>query len=267
VSASSKARAVRLSWADCTETGTRDSNQDRIGAARDGELACFVVADGAGGHAGGETAARLVRDEVLAAFLAHPGADSAAALRYLDTAIARVAAVKAADPSLADMSSTAAALLIDQAGASAAWAHLGDSRIYLFRTGAVLHASRDHSLTQQLVDGGYLDAGAQRNHPQRHMLLAAVGIENGIRPSACEGAVDGSIALLPGDALLVCSDGLWEWVDEAGMLAALHASARAEDWLAALCSHATAACAASPGAARDNFSAYAIRVHGGEPSA
>lgn len=251
-----KRAGVRLSWAEQSDTGARPVNQDRIGAARHGDLACFVVADGAGGHRGGETAATLVRDEVLAAFLSAPSATPAAADRCIDMAIARVALAKAADPALADMSSTAALVLIDQDSARAAWAHLGDSRIYLFRAGAVLHASCDHSFVQQLIEGGYADAAASRSHPQRHVLLAAVGAENGIEASVSE-----AVELQAGDALLVCSDGLWEWVDETGMLAALAASARAEDWLAALCAAAADGAARKGAQERDNFSAYAIRVH------
>ena len=261
-----KRPGVRLSWSEVTNPGARPGNQDRIGAARHAQLACFVVADGAGGHAGGETAATLVRDEVLAAFLESPAATPTAAARCIDKAIARVAAVKAADGAvngkLADMSSTAAVLLVDQDGAAACWAHLGDSRIYLFRAGALLHASADHSFVQQLIEGGYADAGAARSHPQRHVLLAAIGAENGLAASVSDCA-----DLLPGDALLVCSDGLWEWVDETAMLAALATSARAEDWLAALCARAAQAASGTYGVERDNFSAYAIRVHAQENAA
>jgi serine/threonine protein phosphatase PrpC len=152
--------------------------------------------------------------------------------------------------------------VIDQARARASWAHLGDSRIYLFRAGAVLHASRDHSLVQQLIDGGLAAAGACRDHPQRHLLLAAVGAEGGVPP-----AVTAAVELLPGDALLVCSDGLWEWIDEAAMLAALPDSGRSEDWLASMCGAAATAAGSRPDSARDNFSAYAIRVHAGEGAA
>jgi serine/threonine protein phosphatase PrpC len=224
--------------------------------ARNGELTCFVVADGTGGHHGGEVASRLVVDALLGAFGAGPAFGAAALLSYVGASIERVAAARQASAELADMSSTVAALLIDEEAARAAWAHLGDTRVYLFR-GERLHAvTKDHSLTQQLVDAGYASAEQLRVHPQRHILLAAVGAE-GETPVA---ASDSAIALQPGDALLVCSDGLWEWVHEHEMEEALASSARSEDWLAAMCARADTAVAAA-GKERDNYSAYAIRVH------
>lgn len=248
--------AVRLSWAQASDIGMRATNGDAMGAARNGELTCFVVADGTGGHHGGEVASRLVVDALLGAFGAAPAFGAPALLAYVGASIARVAAARQHDAELADMSSTVAALLIDAAAATAVWAHLGDTRVYLFR-GARLHAvTRDHSLTQQLIDAGYASADQLRVHPQRHILLAAVGAE-GETPVA---ASDGAIALAPGDALLVCSDGLWEWVPERAMEQALAATARSEDWLAAMCAHAGAAATAA-GKERDNYSAYAIRVH------
>jgi serine/threonine protein phosphatase PrpC len=254
--------AVRLSWAQASEIGMRAANQDAIGAARYGELACFVVADGTGGHHGGEVASRIVADAVLGAFCAQPTFGVDALLSYIAQASDKVAQARRADPELADMSSTVAALLVDQESARAVWAHLGDSRIYLFR-GARLHAvTHDHSLAQQLVDAGYAKPDQLRVHPQRNILLAAVGAE-GDEPIT---ASEGEIALQAGDALLVCSDGLWEWVHEHEMEQTLAATARSEDWLAAMCTTADAAVRAA-GKMRDNYSAYAIRVHEQEAAA
>ena len=93
----------------------RAANQDAIGAARNGELACFVIADGIGGHHGGEVASRIVVDAVLAAFCAEPAFGAPALLAYVGQATAQRGAVPScADPQLADMSTTVAALLIDQ---------------------------------------------------------------------------------------------------------------------------------------------------------
>jgi serine/threonine protein phosphatase PrpC len=237
----------------------RATNQDAIGAARNGDLACFVIADGTGGHHGGEVASRIVVDAVIGAFCAAPAFGAPALLSYVGQAIDQVAQAKRADQQLSDMSATVAALLVDQQTARAAWAHLGDTRIYLFRGGRLHAATKDHSLTQQLIDAGYASADQLRVHPQRHILLAAVGAE-GETPVA---ASDGAIALEPGDALLACSDGLWEWVHEHEMEQALSATARSEDWLAAMCAQADAAVLAA-GKARDNYSVYAIRVHQSE---
>jgi serine/threonine protein phosphatase PrpC len=254
-SAMTSGAPVRLSWAQASEIGMRAANQDAIGAARNGELACFVIADGTGGHHGGEVASRIAADAVLGAFCDAPAFGAAALLSYAARATSSVAQAKRADAQLAGMSTTVAALLIDQQAARAVWAHLGDTRIYLFRGGRVHAATVDHSLAQQLIDAGYASAGQLRVHPQRNILLAAVGAEG-------ESAVAASdeFMLEAGDALLACSDGLWEWVLEEEMEQALSRTARSEDWLAAMCARADAAVSAA-GKARDNYSAYAIRVH------
>ena len=248
--------AIRLSWAQAGEIGMRSTNQDAMGAARNGALACFVIADGTGGHQGGEVASRIVVDALLGAFAAEPAFGAQSLLSYVGQSIAQVAQAKLGDQKLSDMSSSVAALLVDEQAACAVWAHLGDTRIYLFRAGRLLTVTKDHSLTQQLIDAGYASAAQLRTHPQRNILLAAVGAEGEIPVAASEHVV----ALMPGDALLACSDGLWEWVLESEMEQALLGASDSEDWLAAMCARADAA-VETAGRSRDNYSAYAIRVH------
>jgi serine/threonine protein phosphatase PrpC len=167
-----------------------------------------------------------------------------------------VARRKQHEPRLADMSTTVAALLVDRARGEALWGHLGDTRVYLFR-GARLHAmSKDHSMTQQLIDAGYARAEQLRLHPQRNILFAAIGAEGDTGVELLAGAVQ----LLPGDALLLCSDGLWEWVMEADMERTLAQSSNTADWLARMCRLADDNIKNS-GKVRDNYSAYAILVH------
>lgn len=245
--------AVRVSWAQVNDIGMRAENEDHLGMARHGELACFVVADGTGGHVGGAIASQLVVDAVLGAFCAAPACDVATVRAGVDAASASVVQARRADASLAEMSSTVAALVVDEAAGEAVWAHLGDSRVYLFRANRLHTATADHSLARQLVDHGYPGDGDLRTHPQRHILLAAVGAENDTRAST------GAARLRAGDAILLCSDGLWEWIDEMQMEAALDATADSDDWLSTMCAVATAA-AATTIKVRDNFSACALRV-------
>ena len=247
---------IDLAWTRINEIGMRSTNQDAIGEAVHEQLACFVLADGAGGHAGGEIASRLVVDSILHCFRHDPRFGSEALLGYAACASADVAKHKLTEPRYADMSTTVAALLIDRAAGQALWAHLGDSRVYLFRN-ARLHAmSKDHSLTQQLIDAGYARAEQLRIHPQRNILFAAIGAEGDTQIELSAGAT----SLLPGDALLLCSDGLWEWVVEADMERTLAQHGSAEAWLAAMCCLADDNIEHS-GKQRDNFSAYAILVH------
>ena len=116
--------------------------------------------------------------------------------------------------------------------------------------------SKDHSLTQQLIDAGYARAEQLRIHPQRNILFAAIGAEGDTEVELSAGAM----ALQPGDALLLCSDGLWEWVMEADMERTLAQSENTEKWLAAMRRLADDNII-NTGKVRDNYSAYAILVH------
>ena len=247
---------IALTWTRINDIGKRSTNQDTVGEAFNDPLACFVVADGAGGHEGGEVASRVVVDAILNHFHQAPGFGAEALLGYAASASSQVAARKLEEPRYADMSTTVAALLVDCARGQALWAHLGDSRIYLFRE-AKLHAmSKDHSLTQQLIDAGYARAEQLRIHPQRNILFAAIGAEGDTQIELSAGAM----ALQPGDALLICSDGLWEWVHESDMERTLAQTANTEQWLDAMRRIADDNII-NTGKVRDNYSAYAILVH------
>lgn len=245
---------VALTWASISALGMRESNQDAIGDARKGGVACFVVADGAGGHAAGEVAARIAVESVTGHFVADPAFGAAALQARVDNANASVARDKQQSPERQDMSTTLAVLLIDEQAARAVWAHLGDTRIYLFRDGRLLCVSKDHSLTQQLIEAGYASTGQLRTHPQRNILYAALGAGGETPPVVSE-----EIDVRPGDAFLVCTDGLWEWVVEDDMERHLRAARGPEEWLAALCATAQTHASASR-KVRDNYSAYAVML-------
>jgi len=256
--------AVRLSWAEVNDIGMRAENQDVVGIARSGALSCFVVADGTGGHSGGAVASRLVVDTLLDAFCKAPACNTEFLLGCVDAASSSVARAREADPALAEMSSTMAALVVDAVAARAVWAHMGDSRVYLFRANLLHSVTIDHSLARQLINSGYGVGGPVdvRDHPQRHILIAAIGAEN----DTTAGTSNGAVALEAGDALLLCSDGLWEWIAEAQMETALSITTGVEDWLRGMCALAARAATAST-KERDNFSACAIRVHAVEEQA
>jgi serine/threonine protein phosphatase PrpC len=249
---------LRLSWARLNALGMRDTNQDTVGEAVQDEMNCFVIADGAGGHAGGEIASRIVVDSVLARFRGEAAFGPRALLSYVGHAIANVARDKQQAPERHDMSATVAALLLDPRNQRAVWAHLGDTRVYQFRGGRLHAVSKDHSLTQQLIDAGYARADQLRIHPQRNILFAAIGAEGETPVAASEIA-----RVEAGDAFLLCSDGLWEWALEEDMERTLAAAAGCEDWLAALCAIADANAQASA-RQRDNYSAYAVMLRAQE---
>lgn len=246
---------IKLSWTRINEIGKRATNQDAVGEAYQDQLACFVLADGAGGHEGGEIASRVVVDAVLNSFKQRPSFGAEALFGYARSASDGVASRKKKEPRYADMSTTVAALLIDLARGQAMWGHLGDSRVYLFRNSRLHAMSKDHSLTQQLIDAGYARAEQLRVHPQRNILFAAIGAEGDTEVELSAGAT----ALEPGDALLMCSDGLWEWVHEQDMERSLGQAQAPDQWLRTMCNIADDNIL-NTGKVRDNYSAYAIWV-------
>ncbi|MFY9512981.1 MAG: serine/threonine-protein phosphatase, partial [Rubrivivax sp.] len=152
-----------------------------------------------------------------------------------------------------DMHSTVVCLVVDFVEHRAHWAHAGDSRMYWFRGGRVHDRTRDHSLVQSLVDAGMLADADVRSHPKRSELRSALGLGDDIL-EVSHG--DGRGAVAAGDVFLLCTDGLWEYIEDAVLERLLAAAATPRAWLDALAAEVLAAAAHKT--SHDNFTALAV---------
>ncbi|RYF84028.1 MAG: serine/threonine-protein phosphatase [Comamonadaceae bacterium] len=232
--------------------GGRDYNEDVQGHWHDDRFVACLVADGAGGHGGGDVAAATARQSILGRFADSPALDAQALRQWLEQANADIVARQAEGGQLANMRSTVVLAVLDLEDQALLWAHSGDSRAYLFRHGAVVARTTDHSLVQQMVAGGMLDEEGARLHPQRNMLLSALGSLT----EPPDIAVSDRMRVQTGDVLLLCSDGVWEVLGDEGLLSTLHASSTAAAWLELLDVQIQAR--AKPG--HDNYTALVLWV-------
>ena len=189
--------AVQVRSSFLTDVGrVRERNEDACFAGDH----VFAVADGLGGHRAGEVASDLALGSVRALDQTEPRAAAkgvAEAVRKGNRAVHDRAET---DDSLRGMGTTMTAVVIS--GNTAFIAHVGDSRCYLIRGGAITQLSRDHTLVARMVSEGRLTPEQAEAHPQRSVLTRALGADK-------EVDVDESrITLIDGDRLLLCSDGL-----------------------------------------------------------
>jgi PPM family protein phosphatase len=196
---------MRLSTFAGTDLGrTRSGNEDSYFCGR----TVFAVADGLGGHQGGEVASAAAV-EPLAALDGRDFATPAEAAEALAGAIAEANSAilerAAADPSLWGMGTTVTAAAV--AGDLLQLAHVGDSRAYLLRDGTLDQRTTDHTVVGELVRRGRLTPAQAAIHPERSILTRAVGLDPRI-PVDTPDPID----LHPGDQVLLCSDGLTEAV-------------------------------------------------------
>lgn len=194
-----------------TDVGkVRKANQDAL--VLDEGLHLYGVADGMGGHNGGETASAGARDGLIAALK-----DKQPSLDALREGITQVNGAlfkqQAEDESLSGMGTTLSVLWLSEHYVY--MGHVGDSRIYRFREGKLEQMTDDHSLVGELMRAGYLTPEEAENHPQKNVILRAVGTEEGIDVDL---AVEERV---PGDLWLICSDGLHGMVSDQKMEAIL----------------------------------------------
>jgi serine/threonine protein phosphatase PrpC len=209
-----------------SKPGGRKSNEDSADRTeRDGVL-CAVVADGLGGHAGGEVASRVVCEAAMASFAGNLEVSPGAIESHIRAADDALREQQVARPELATMRSTIVMLVAN--ATHAVWGHVGDSRLYHFRDGAVVSQTKDHSVPQHLVDAGEIDFAAIRGHEDRNRLLSALGQEDPSRSTVAAEA----IALREGDAFVLCTDGFWEHVVEVEMELDFAKSRLPSEWLA-----------------------------------
>lgn len=240
----------------CDRGKVREENQDHVRNATIplGEL--FIVADGIGGYQGGATASRMVVDGFhgqLAIKPANYPPDQALqeACTYTNTSIHTAA--NAGDASTQRMGSTVVLALLQLNGAGpVAWiGHVGDSRAYLIRNGRMQKITSDHSAVQALISRNLITEEEARNHPDASVLTRSLGH----RPEV-EIEID-RIPLQGGDALLLCSDGLWGYVSDADIAAvATDASLSVKTIADTLLSQALAA------GGLDNIGIEYIRIEG-----
>lgn len=219
----------RYRWSTWSDIGDRESNQDCAGSAQEVGRALFVVCDGLGGHAGGARASRVAVDAMIERWRALGEVAPRERLsQCIQHAHRAVQSAQSESAELADMRTTLVALSLD--ADRAVWGHVGDSRLYHFGAGRILHQTRDHSVPQMLVASGEIGPEAVRGHPDRNRLVGTLGNTEEVRPSIKE--LDR--AVVADDAFLLCTDGFWDYVLEAEMEAACAAHADVEAWVAAL---------------------------------
>jgi PPM family protein phosphatase len=177
----------------------REENED---AAYAGER-LLAVADGMGGHAGGEVASAAVIDALKPLDTQVPAGELLNALDHAVRQASRTLAEMAqADPQLSGMGTTLTALL--WSGSQLGLVHIGDSRAYLLRDGKIFQITHDHTMVQTLLDDGKITAEEVASHPQRNLILRALTSEQRYEPDLQLREARS------GDRYLLCSDGLYD---------------------------------------------------------
>lgn len=215
---------MTLRWAALTDVGRiRDHNEDSIwpenGSGVSDARLVVGVADGMGGHAGGEIASRTAIETAV-------GMSGGAAMRVQ---AANLAVIETAgrQPRLAGMGTTLTLAIVGDDGATDI-AHVGDSRAYRIRDGRPEQITADHSYVAEMIDAGRLTPEEASVHPYRSVVTRAIGLDPGVEVDTHQ------VMLAPGDRLLLCSDGLTSMLDDAAVAEILTAHADPESAVTAL---------------------------------
>lgn len=243
---------IRFEWAVATDVGrVRAVNQDNA-IAREG---LFAVADGMGGHRGGEIASDIAVRQLESHEPIVSTADLIDAIRRANESIIDAAGE---DPSLEGMGTTVCAIALVHADGQErlAIANVGDSRVYaLAHDGAELQQlTDDHSLVAQLVREGSIKPADADRHPQRNVLTRALGVDPDVTVDAWE------ITANAGDRFVLCSDGLYNEITDdqiAAVLRRLDTPRDAADELMQL---------ANANGGRDNITVVVVHVTDADPA-
>jgi protein phosphatase len=215
---------LRLAVSAVTDAAGRDENQDVTAAlaiggepSGAGEDFLLVVADGMGGHPAGDVASQIAMNTLIETFPALPDGDLGLALKQAYRR-ANEAVFQAGEdePAHAGMGTTLTSALLH--GKYATIAHVGDSRAYLLRGEVLTQVTRDHTVVADEVAQGLITAESARRDPRRNRLTHVIGTHPRLEsklPAIFE------LTLLPGDRLLLCSDGLYDVLEDGEMRGAL----------------------------------------------
>ncbi|MEO1933643.1 MAG: Stp1/IreP family PP2C-type Ser/Thr phosphatase [Myxococcales bacterium] len=222
----------KLRIAGATDVGhVRRVNQDAYGYFCDDEReeVLMVVADGLGGHRGGEVASRMAIESLESEFRDGDG-DNDPRVRLtnaIESANQHILTAARKDRTLDGMGTTIVCLLLSQNGPSVI-AHVGDSRLYRLRTGTFSAMTQDHSLVATLLREGVLSEQEAKDDPRRNQILSALGVRDELEVEVNEAHP------LANDRYLLCSDGLHGLVDDHQIKRLLSADDESDGWATSL---------------------------------
>lgn len=199
-----------------TDTGpSRASNEDSVAVVSPAEFGALltkgvlaVVADGMGGHEGGEVASAIAAHRVPELYYAGKGGPQESLVAAFEEANRDIYEVARKNGKLSGMGTTCTAVAI--VNGMAYLAHAGDSRAYLVRGGQIYCMTEDHSATMELVKQGKLTMAQAKVHEDRNLILRAMGTH----PKLEVDRWNTPFPLRPGDRMLLCSDGLYETITD-----------------------------------------------------
>ncbi len=196
-----------LSWAAATDVGRRrEINQDALLA----QYPLFVVADGMGGHLGGEIASASAIDRLESVVTG-----GTVTPRLIEKALAKAVKDIASHPEATDegTGTTVTGVYLEPGGGRPHWVtlNIGDSRVYLLRDDSLVQVTTDHSVVQELVAAGRLSPDEVENHPYGNVITRAVGPSDGVRPDYVR------LDVVDGDRFVICSDGLTKELTDYGI--------------------------------------------------
>lgn len=246
---------MRVEHAKLSLIGDREENQDRVGVLQTENASLLIAIDGMGGHSDGARAAQVATETVTEAFkrVTHPVFDP---IGFLHLAIGRAhlnLVTLGAKLSLEARPRATCALCLVQDDA-AFFAHVGDSRIYHLRSGAVRERTRDHSHVELLLQEGVITEAEIPGHPMRNFVECCLGGDAWLPGMT----ITRQKRLEPGDVLLVCTDGLWSGLGDDRIAALATAGKPLASGLRKLGEQAVRA----SGPYSDNTSAAALRFLG-----
>ena len=243
---------MRIECADVSLLGGREENQDRVATAVAEHAALLVVVDGMGGHADGARAAQVTQQVIVDAFW-HTPQPLFDPLGFLHLTLGRAhdeVVRLGAHLGLEQRPRATCAVCLIQQHASW-WAHVGDSRLYHLRHGALIARSRDHSHVELLLREGLISADQAHNHPMRNYVKCCLGGD----PIMPDMSLSRRRPLEPEDVLLVCTDGLWGSLKDEEIAGELATGGALREKLITLGERAVK----RAGTASDNTSAAALR--------
>lgn len=205
-----------------TSQGGRSYNQDTVGSTEIPKGGVFVVADGLGGHLDGEQASKCAVDTILA----QKPPEGESLTSWLESQIKQANAniLELQQQRKSNMKSTVAALVIQ--GTQAAWANVGDSRVYYLHDRAIAAVTEDHSVAYKKYKSGEITRAQIGTDEDQSSLLRVLGNPQRNTPDC--GTPEQSIG--PGDGFFLCSDGMWEYVLDEEILVDFLKADTAQTW-------------------------------------